>query len=83
MYSLVEWMRVNKLTINLSKTEFIIIGSKPKLSGIVETTSISTADKEIYRSPYVNSPGFIIDHSIDWECHIQAVIKKFFLGFQS
>ena len=52
IYSLVEWMHSNKLTLNLLKTEFIIIGSKPKLSGTDETTSISNAGEEIYRSPY-------------------------------
>ena len=29
--SLVVWMNANKLTLNLLKTEFMIIGSKPKL----------------------------------------------------
>ena len=40
------------------------------------STSISIAEEEIYRSPNVKSLGFILDQNIDWEDHIQAVIKK-------
>ena len=74
--SLVVWMNANKLTLNLLKTEFMIIGSKHKLKDIDETTSITIVGEEIYRSPYVKSLGFIIDQNLDWQDHVQAVIKK-------
>ena len=69
-------MNVNKLTLNLLKTEFMIIGSKPKLKDIDETISITIVREEIYRSPYVKSLGFVIDQNLDWQDHVQAVIKK-------
>ena len=64
---LVVWMNANKLTLNLLKTEFMIIGSKPKLKDIDETISITIIGEEIYRSPYVKSLGFIIDQNLDWQ----------------
>ena len=64
--SLVVWMDANKLTLNLLKTKFMIIGSKPKLKDIDETISIAIVGEEIYRSPYVKSLGFIIDQNLDW-----------------
>ena len=69
-------MNANKLTLNLLKTDFMIIGSKPKLKDIDETISITIVGEEIYRSPYVKSLGFVIDQNLDWQDHVQAVIKK-------
>ena len=68
-------MNANKLTLNLLKTEFMIISSKPKLKDIDETISITIVGEEIYRSPYVKSLGFVIDQNLDWQDHVQAVIK--------
>ena len=65
-----------KLTLNLLKTEFMIIGSKPKLNDIDETISITIVGEEIYKYPYVKLLGFIIDQNLDWQDHVQAVIKK-------
>ena len=47
-------MHTNKLTLKLLKTEFIVIGSKPKLSNIDETTSIFIAGEEMYRFPMLS-----------------------------
>ena len=69
-------MNGNKLTLNLLKTEFMIIDSKPKLKDIDEIISITIVGEEIYRSPYVKSLGFIIDQNLDWQDHVQDVIKK-------
>ena len=74
--SLVKWLANNKLTINVLKTEFLIIGSKTRLSRLEDDLNISVEGESIYRSPYHKSLGFVIDESIDWEDHINAVIKK-------
>ena len=74
--SLVTWLANNKLTLNVLKTEFLIIGSKARLSRLEDDLYISVEGESIYRSPYHKSLGFVIDESIDWEDHINAVIKK-------
>ena len=74
--SLVTWLANNKLTLNVLKTEFLIIGSKARLSKLEDDLYISVEGESIYRSPYHKSLGFVIDESIDWEDHINAVIKK-------
>ena len=74
--SLVTWLANNKLKLNVLKTEFLIIGSKARLSRLEDDLYISVEGKSIYRSPYHKSLGFVIDESIDWEDHINAVIKK-------
>ena len=37
---------------------------------------VSVEGEPICRLPYHKSLGFMIDESIDWEDHINAVIKK-------
>ena len=66
----------NKLTLYTLKTKFILISSIPKLSETEETCRIHIQDKSIYRSPYTKSLGFYIDQHVEWEDHINHVIKK-------
>ena len=47
-----KWIISNKLTLNLKKTDFIIIGSKPRLDAISETSKILYGDYQlIYTTP--------------------------------
>ena len=74
--SLVTWLANNKLTLNVLKTESLIIGSEARLSKLEDDLYISVEGESIYRSPYHKSLGLVKDESIDWEDHINAVIKK-------
>ena len=74
--SLVTWLGNNKFALNVLKTEILMIGSKARLSKLKDDLYISVEGESIYRSPYHKSLGFVIDESIDWEDHINAVIKK-------
>ena len=73
--SLVTWL-ANNSTLNVLKTEFLIIESKARLSRLEDDLYILVEGEFIYRSPYHKSLRFVIDESIDWEDHINAVIKK-------
>ena len=76
IWSLVTWLANNKLTLNVLKIEFLVIGSKARLSRLEDDLYISVEGESIYRSPYHKSLGFVIDESINWEDHIDAVFKK-------
>ena len=71
-----RWMHENKLTLNALKTEFILIASKPRLKEIEETYCIEVQGETIYRAPYVKSLGFYIDQNLDWDVHVDHVIKR-------
>ena len=71
-----RWMHENKLTLNALKTEFILIASKPRLKEIEETCCIEVQGETIYQAPYVKSLGFYIDQNLDWDVHVDHVIKK-------
>ena len=74
--SLATWLANNKLTLNVLKTECLIIGSKSRLNRLEGDLYILVEGESVYRSPYHKSLGFVIDESVDWEDHINAVIKK-------
>ena len=74
--SLVSWLANNTLTLNVLKTEFLIVGSKARLSRLEDDLYISAEGESIYRSPYHKSLGFVIDESIDWEDHITQFYRR-------
>ena len=69
-------MHENKLTLNALKMEFILIASKPRLKEIEEACCIEVQGETIYRSSYLKSLGFYIDQILDWDVHVDHVIKK-------
>ena len=73
-----SWLRCNKLTLNDSKTEFMIIGSRHHLTKFEDIPEISLAirDNNIKRVTNKKSLGFIIDDQLKWGTHIDAQCKK-------
>lgn len=41
------WLAANKLTLNMKKTEFLLIGSRQRLSNILEKQSIAINDPPV------------------------------------
>ncbi|CAB4018504.1 Hypothetical predicted protein [Paramuricea clavata] len=62
-----SWLRCNKLTLNDSKTEFMIIGSRHHLTKFEDNPEISLAirDNNIKRVTNKKSLGFIIDDQLN------------------
>ena len=52
--SLVEWMHINKLMLNILNTEFDITGPKANLRGLDETTSSSIAGVKFIDLPMLS-----------------------------
>ena len=68
------WLVVNKLTLNMTKTEFLLIGSK--------TTTKPTATINqfpIKQVSTVKSIGVHIDENLTWECHAASCLKRLLL----
>ena len=53
-----------------------LIASKPRLKEMEETCCIEVQGETIYRAPYLKSLGFYIDQNLDWDVHVDHVIKK-------
>jgi hypothetical protein len=56
-----KWLISNKLTLNLTKTEYMLIGSQQRLDKILETPNILYGERQIKRVREKTVLGFIID----------------------
>ena len=60
----------------MTKTEFMLIGSRQSLSNLTESTTFSINDVEVSQGPTAKSLGVTIDDRLDWSGHIEKVTKK-------
>ena len=70
------WLVSNKLTLNVSKTEYMIIGSRYHLSKIIEYPNINIGGQNIKIVESNKSLGVVIDEKLNWEEHIDNISKK-------
>ena len=69
-----EWLNTNKLSINTSKTKFILFRSSKKKKKHVVRLSINNDDiKQVKSTTFL---GVVIDECLSWNDHIDSVAKK-------
>ena len=74
------WLVANKLCLNLSKTEYMLIGSRHNINNLTENPCISVGDKHLKRVKVSESLGVYIDQFLSWDSHIEDLIKKISSG---
>ena len=70
------WLLANKLSLNVVKTEFILIGSAQKLNSTVIQPNIEVNQVKINRVGNATVLGVEIDDRLSWDSHIGKVAKK-------
>lgn len=68
-----EWLRLNKLKLNVSKTKCLVIGNSSKKFAI---NSIIMDGEEIGIVNQIKYLGIIIDHKLDFKDNADSVCKK-------
>ncbi len=67
----------NKLSLNVAKTEFLLIGSHHKLNNLDFQPSVKTGyDCIIKQVRHSRVLGVEIDEHLSWNKHIENVVKK-------
>ena len=74
LQSIGSWMRANKLSVNIDKTDYVIFHSRHKK--VSYDISLSFDDKCITRKPKVKFLGFFLHENLTWKPHISHVCKK-------
>ena len=77
------WLAANRLTLNMTKTEFLLIGSKQRLSNFTVNPTANINQFPIKRVSTVKSLGVHIDENLTWECHINELSKKIASGISA
>ncbi|XP_073237512.1 uncharacterized protein [Porites lutea] len=71
-----QMKRATHLTLNKTKTEFMLIGSRQRLSTLTESPTFAINDFQVSQVITAKSLGVIIDDRLDWSGHIGKVTKK-------
>ena len=70
------WLKANKLSLNVAKTELMIIGSRQRLSAQCDDVEIRIDDQIIERVDHTKSLGLFIDAHLSWCKHVEEICKK-------
>ena len=71
-----EWLQINKLSLNVDKTKYMIFHNRQRNMDIYKQLNIKINDLEIKRVFTFNFLGIIINDKLDWNDHINYVAQK-------
>ena len=74
------WLKVNKLTLNVKKTKYMLIGSRPKLDLVSNNFAVKVDNIPIERVTVYKSLGVSVDEDLTWKAHIEEISKKISAG---
>ena len=71
LVKLTKWFRVNKLSLNVTKSNYMVFGKKCMSSADVKLNNIS-----LEKVAYTKFLGVYIDDQLNWLVHIQTISRK-------
>ena len=69
-------MLANKLSLNVTKTEYMFIGTNFKLFNLGQVLPIYIGNKQVRRVESTRYLGTYVDHNLKWNKHIDHLCKK-------
>ena len=71
-----EWLNVNKLSLNIAKTEFMLIGSRQRLATTIDhSLTVQIKGHKIDEVPHTKSLRVYIDQNLSWSKHVNETAK--------
>ncbi|CAB4026264.1 Hypothetical predicted protein [Paramuricea clavata] len=74
-----EWLLSNRLSLNLVKTEYLLIGSRHNINTLEEQPRVFIGDEPIKGVQVTKTLGVKIDQFLTWDSHIDQISKKYLL----
>ena len=72
-----DWLIINKLTLNLSKTKYMLLGSNRAFSSkIRKKFKITIGNYTIHEVDQIKYLGVILDRNLNWSNHAEYLITK-------
>ncbi|CAB4045040.1 Hypothetical predicted protein, partial [Paramuricea clavata] len=79
-----KWLIANKLSLNVAKTEFILIGSKPMIKSISnKQPNIIIENKPIKQVYDCKTLGVTVDQHLSWKNNTETICKKITSGISA
>ena len=60
----------------MTKTDFMLISLRQKLSQLMESPSLAINENAVEQITSAKSLRVYVDQNINWECHIEHISKK-------
>ena len=77
LVNLNRWLKANKLSLNIAKTEFMVIGSRQRLATFDNHELRVTVDSEPVRQvTSTKTLGLTLDENLTWKNHIEVIYVK-------
>ncbi len=73
--NIIQWLRANRLTLNVTKTKFMVLGTRQKLRGI-EDISLQVDGETIEQVHHFKYLGLMLDDTLNFEEHIDILYRK-------
>ena len=73
LHNIAEWLKLNKLSLNINKTKYMIF-QMPNKTVIVPTLTIDGVNIE--RVQHFNFLGLILDTHLNWHKHVEKIANK-------
>ena len=71
-----EWLKANKLSLNVTKTKYMLIGTRQKVSSMQSSLDTSSDGKLIERKRLFKCLGVNLDKILSWKSHVKSISKK-------
>ena len=82
--NLKNWLMANKLSLNVAKTEFMLIGSPQMIRNASNAQpNILIENKEIQQVNKAKTLGLIIDQNLSWKSNTENICKKITSGISA
>ena len=78
-----EWVRSNKLSLNASKSEFVIVGHKRQLNGTEKSVQLMIDENSVRRVHEVIYLGLEVDENLTWNAQDKCIKNKIKCGLSS
>ena len=77
-----DWLSSNKLTLNILKTDFMVIGSRQRIATLAGNISLSVNGLTLQQVGSTKCLGLTIDQFLTWRNHLQSVRQKVGCGIR-
>ena len=67
-----DWLSSNKLTLNIPKTDFMVIGSRQRIAALAGNISLSVNGLRLEQVESTKCLGLTIDQFLTWRNHLQG-----------
>ena len=75
-----KWLSLNKLSLNIAKTEYILIASRHMINKMDVLPTVKINNQHIKRVKCTKVLGVQLDEHLKWTQHIEYIVKKISSG---